>query len=97
LDHVSAVDAGEFYTLALIPNQFTTWQPLQYVPSTTSETNGFRLQVWSLADHGVIVMASSNLVEWEPIFTNPPGGGVRTFVDIIDQGRPSRFYRALVQ
>jgi alpha-tubulin suppressor-like RCC1 family protein len=32
LGHVSAVAAGEWDTAALIPNQFSTWQPLNYVP-----------------------------------------------------------------
>jgi hypothetical protein len=53
--------------------------------------------VWSLANHGVVVEASSNLVDWEPIFTNPPGGGLKTFIDTAGQGWSSRFYRALVQ
>jgi hypothetical protein len=97
LANVSAVAAGEWDTVALIPNQFLPWQPLDYFPSSTSISNGFRLSVWSLANHGVVVVASSNLVDWEPIFTNPPGGGLRTFNDITAQGRESRFYRGLIQ
>ena len=97
LGRASAVAAGEWFTVALIPNQFSTWQPLDYVPPSTTISNGFCLRVWSLANHGVVVMASSNLVDWEPIFTNPPGGGLKTFIDIIGQGQSSRFYRALVQ
>jgi alpha-tubulin suppressor-like RCC1 family protein len=96
LGHVSAVAAQWWYNVALIPNQFT-WQPLQYVPSTFSVSNGFCLRVWSLVDHGVVVQASSNLVDWEPIFTNPAGGGLKAYVDAVGAGRPSRFYRALVQ
>jgi len=96
LGHVSAVAAQLWYNVALIPNQFT-WQPLEYVPSTFSVSNGFCLRVWSLVDHGVVVAASSNLVDWEPIFTNPAGGGLKAYVDPVGAGRPSRFYRALVQ
>jgi alpha-tubulin suppressor-like RCC1 family protein len=97
LGHVSAVAAGEWDTVALIPNQFSTWQPLDYIPPATSVTNGFCLRVWSLANHGVVLVVSSNLVDWEPIFTNPPGGGLKTFIDTAGQGWSSRFYRALVQ
>jgi alpha-tubulin suppressor-like RCC1 family protein len=97
LGRVSAVAAGEWTTLAVIPNQFSAWQPLDYVPPATGLTNGFGLKVWSLANHGVVVVASSNLVDWAPIFTNPPGGGLQTFIDTGGQGWPSRFYRALVQ
>ena len=96
LGRASAVAAAEWTTVAVIPNQFSTWQPLDYVPPTTSVTNGFCLRVWSLANHGVVVEASSNLVDWQPIFTNPPGGGLKTFMDITGQGWSSRFYRALV-
>jgi hypothetical protein len=96
LGHASAVGAQWWYNLALIPNQFT-WRPLEYVPSTFSVSNGFRLRVWSLADHGVVVEASTNLADWEPIFTNPAGGGLKAYVDAVGAGRPSRFYRALVQ
>jgi hypothetical protein len=97
LDHVSAVAAAEWDTVALIPNQFMTWQPLQYVPPTGSLSNGFFMRVWSLANQGVVVTASSNLVDWEPIFTNPPGGGLKTFIDTTAEGRPWRFYRALMK
>jgi hypothetical protein len=97
LEHVAAVAAAEWDTVALVPNQFMPWQPLQYIPPSTSISNGFRLLVWSLANHGVVVVASSNLVDWEPIFTNPAGGGLKTFIDLTTQGRSSRFYRALMQ
>ena len=94
LSHVAAMAAGASSTLALVPNQFMTWQPLQYTVPCMGMSNGFPMRVWSRANQGVVIDASSNLVDWVPIFTNPPGAGMKVFSDTAAQGEPQRFYRA---
>jgi hypothetical protein len=60
-------------------------------------TNGFKLQLSGLAGQGpVILQASSNLIDWSPIFTNPPAIGVIELVDPAATTRSARFYRALI-
>jgi hypothetical protein len=42
----------------------------------------------------VVVYTSSNLFNWEPIFTNPPQATPLEFTDPVLPGRTQRFYRA---
>ena len=42
--------------------------------------------------HSVVVEASTNLTNWQPIWTNTPPGAFADFVD--PEWRPNRFYRA---
>jgi hypothetical protein len=45
----------------------------------------------------VIFYTSSNLLNWQSIFTNPPTTGTIDFTDIPLTGTPQRFYRAIEQ
>jgi len=45
----------------------------------------------------VTVLASSDLVNWEPVFTNPPTTGPIDFTDTPPTGLSQRYYRALEQ
>ena len=60
-------------------------------------TNGiFRMQLNGLSAHGpVVVYGSTNLIEWESIFTNPPTEGIMEFLDVYATNWPVRFYRVL--
>jgi hypothetical protein len=42
----------------------------------------------------VLVEASTNLMQWTPIFTNPPGFGTIQFIDATASNYPCRYYRA---
>jgi hypothetical protein len=56
---------------------------------------GFSLTLQDLSGHGpVILYASSNLLHWEPILTNPPVLGVLQLLDAGATNLPARFYRA---
>ncbi len=56
--------------------------------------NGFCLELNQLSGHGsVIVYASTNLVDWVPILTNPPQLGTLELVDPKATNLPARFYR----
>jgi hypothetical protein len=68
----------------------------------TSPTNfhftaqGLQLQVdGARTTNPVVIYASSNLVSWDAIFSNPPTLGSVQFVDPGATNRPSRFYRAI--
>jgi sugar lactone lactonase YvrE len=61
-------------------------------------SNGFNLQIDSLSGHGtVVIMSSSNLINWQPIFSNPPAVGTIQFLDTAATNIPTQFYRAVEQ
>jgi hypothetical protein len=43
----------------------------------------------------VVIYASSDLVSWVPIYTNPPTVGPIVFVDPASKSLPRRFYQAI--
>jgi hypothetical protein len=64
----------------------------------TFSSRGLTLQLDQLSGHGAtIIMASTNLVNWVPILTNPPVTGTLQFLDPDMTNQPSRFYRAVEQ
>jgi hypothetical protein len=59
---------------------------------------GFGLQLNLLSGHGnVILEASTNLVDWQAIYTNPPVIGSFQYFDLNATSLPARFYRAFEQ
>ena len=57
-------------------------------------SGAFPLHVTGLTALGpVTVFASSNLVDWQPVFTNPPTTGPLDFLDNPPTVLPQRFYR----
>ena len=80
--------------------------PIETVPhsfdtSTTGlqwTSNGLRLRLGGLTGHGpVVIYASTNLVSWTPIYTNPPITGSIKFLDSRATNFSFRFYRAAEQ
>jgi hypothetical protein len=58
-------------------------------------TNGFQLQLDGiLTANPVVILASTNLVSWLPIYTNPATTGSIQFLDFAATNLPARFYRA---
>ncbi len=58
-------------------------------------TNGLQLQMDGvLTTNPVIVLASTDLVSWLPIFTNSATTGSVQFLDLMATNLPARFYRA---
>jgi len=56
---------------------------------------GFELHLGRLSGHGEIVLyVSTNLLDWQPLFTNPPVMGTLKLLDSIATNLPTRFYRA---
>lgn len=66
---------------------------------STVYTNGqFIGLIGSLTGQGqVIVQTSSNMMDWVPIFTNPPTFGTLLFTDTLASNSLSGFYRALTR
>ncbi len=56
---------------------------------------GAALQLNGFSGHGnIIIYGSTNLVNWQPIFTNPPDMGPLDYLDLAAPNQPARFYRA---
>jgi hypothetical protein len=71
--------------------------PLRFDVSAMTH-GGFNLGLSGLTGHGnIVIHASSNLVNWEPILTNPPVVGSLQFLDLGVTNQPCRFYRAIEQ
>ena len=53
-------------------------------------------QLANLSGHGpIVILASSNLLDWTPILTNPPATGSILIEDSDQTNQPTRFYRAV--
>ena len=86
--------------LGTVTNQSATLTVLRSTPEFGSVRlvpgGGFSMELQQLSGHGpVIIYASSNLLAWVPIFTNPPVTGTLQFVDTTAANAPSRFYRVV--
>jgi hypothetical protein len=78
-------------------------QPVEEVPppvfvfgpdSTTWTESGFQLQISGLSGlRSIVISASTNLIDWQPVFTNPPASGTLRFLDPGASNYPARFYR----
>jgi hypothetical protein len=55
---------------------------------------GFGFALNFLTNQTIVVEASTNLANWQPIWTNPPPGASADFVDPAWLQHPNRFYRA---
>jgi hypothetical protein len=66
-------------------------------PGALQLANGqFRFSLSGLTGQGPVeIDASTNLVQWVAIYTNPSGFGTVNFFDTNAGNYPQRFYRAL--
>ena len=71
-------------------------QPLQFAAETLS--NGiFQLQFLGAIGSNYVLQASTNLMNWTPLATNPATTNAVNFVDVNSSNYPNRFYRVLQQ
>jgi len=57
---------------------------------------GFQVRVQSPNGiNPVVIYGSTNLSDWQPLFTNPPVNGSLPFLDRVGTNFPRRFYRAV--
>lgn len=110
MTNVPLASAGNYQCIASNAFGITTSSPaglavLRQTPQFSSATpaipftNGsFSLQLNQLSGHGnIIVEASTDLVNWTAIYTNPPVLGSFQFSDLTATNFPARFYRAFEQ
>jgi uncharacterized delta-60 repeat protein len=70
----------------------------QFGAGVMPRASGCNLALTGLTGHGaVIIYASTNLLNWEPIFTNPPQIGTVEYLDAGATNWLQRFYRAAEQ
>jgi hypothetical protein len=70
--------------------------PPQVAPGSAGmKPGGFGFTVTRLTNQTIVVEASANLVNWQPIWTNSLPGASADFVDPEWLQHPNRFYRAL--
>jgi hypothetical protein len=63
--------------------------------STIFTAEGFRFRLNGLSGIGpVVIYGSTNLLDWSPLFTNPPTAGSLEFLDPSAITNRLRFYRA---
>ena len=80
---------NSFTVIILLPNPPTL---------TISVTNGFQLSFSTGSNTTWRIDASTNLLNWHPVFTNvaDPSGTLQ-FTDLLATNYPWRFYRAVLQ
>lgn len=98
---VYAVTVTNAYGTPVVTNVSLQVQRPQFEASPANlfmSGQSFHFQLDGLTGYGsVIIFASTDLVTWLPIFTNPPGNGMLQFSDTNAAYLPSRFYRAASQ
>jgi hypothetical protein len=81
---LTAATSAPFRIVALIEGQRTS--------------GGFLLQLNGNNSLGAtIISASTNLMAWTPIYTNPPTTNIIQYLDTSATNFPARFYRAVEQ
>jgi large repetitive protein len=70
--------------------------PFKYT-SASMTTNGFTMALSGPSGSNYVILASTNLKDWTPIFTNAAPAGRMTFTDTTATNRSSRFYKAMLR
>jgi hypothetical protein len=105
------IDEVTIYNRALTPGEISSafeaggagmCEPVPYFNTSASAmkwvTNGFSMQVAGLTAHGnVLIYSSTNLISWQPIYTNPAVVGTLQFIDTNATKFPRLFYRVFQQ
>jgi hypothetical protein len=87
-------EPGRFYRATEGEAPGPLWIELVTTPSQVRNQR-FPLRLTGLtADGPVVIYASSNLVDWQAVFTNPPTIGPLQYLEGISTVQPQRFYRA---
>jgi uncharacterized protein (TIGR03790 family) len=80
---------GLSYSVNYLPNSF----PAQMVPVGLDRNGAFNIEVGIPSPMPYVVQASTNLMDWQPVFTNNLTPGLLDFTDYSSTNSPVRFYR----
>jgi alpha-tubulin suppressor-like RCC1 family protein len=87
-------EPGRFYRATEGEAPGPLWIELATTPAQAG-TGKFPLRLTGLTAEGpVVIYASSNLVDWQAVFTNPPTIGPLQYLEGSSTVQPQRFYRA---
>jgi uncharacterized protein (TIGR03790 family) len=85
---ISASTPGVSYNVNYLPASF----PPEMTPGSMNKGEAYTMQVGIPSTLPYVIMASTNLVDWQPIFTNDVPG-LLNFADTDSINFPQRFYR----
>ena len=80
---------GLSYNVNYLPDSF----PPQMTPSGLDRSGAFTMEVGIPSTLAYVILASTNLMNWQPIFTNNVPPGLLNFTDYDSTNYPARFYR----
>lgn len=80
---------GLSYSVNYLPDSY----PPQMVPVGLDRSGDFTMKVGIPTPMPYVIMASTNLANWQPIFTNYLSPGLLNFTDDDTTNHPARFYR----
>ncbi|HEV2327804.1 MAG TPA: TIGR03790 family protein [Verrucomicrobiae bacterium] len=87
-NNASAGTPGLSYSARYLPNTL----PPQMIPGSPNRSGAFTMAVATPAALPYVVLASTNLLTWQPVFTNNLPG-LWDFIDSDSTNYPDRFYR----
>ena len=93
---VSASAFGTNYINSAPASALFVVPPVQFLSEGVS-TGVFRMQFLGSVGSNYVLQASTNLVQWTPLVTNPATTNILIFLDSQSSNYPSRFYRVLQQ
>jgi len=85
--------SGWYATYGGLPTVELAWTP-QLVGGAKIQSNNFGFTIIGTNKMPFIVEASTNLVDWQPVWTNTLSGASATFSDSQWTNYPARYYRA---
>ncbi len=80
---------GLSYGVNYLPDSF----PPRMTPGGLDKNGAFTMEVWIPSTLPYVILASTNLMNWQPIFTNSASPGLLDFTDYGSANYPARFYR----
>ena len=80
---------GLSYSVNYLPDSF----PPQMTPGGLDKNGAFTMEVEIPSTLPYVILASTNLMNWQPIFTNSVPPGLLDFTDYDSTNYPVRFYR----
>jgi hypothetical protein len=75
-----------------LPTVELSWTP-QLVGGANVQSNNFTFNIIGTNGMSAVVEASTNLVDWQSVWTNTFSGASATFTDFQWTNYPARFYR----